>query len=80
MADNPLWASPARVNVGLIPSSLLLWLLVSSGVDVGSGGTSWEAISWEGISWEGLTWEGISWEGISWNSLSWERVAWEEVR
>jgi len=80
LADNPLWASPARVNVGLVPSSLLLNFLASSGVDVGSGGTSWEGISWEGISWEGLTWEGISWEGISWNSLSWESVAWEEVR
>ena len=80
LADNPLWASPAPVNAGLVPSSLLLRLLAASGADVGSGGMSWEGISWEGISWEGLSWEAISWEGISWSSLSWERVAWEEVR
>jgi len=80
LADNPLWASPAPVNAGLVPSSQLVRLLAASGVNVGSGGMSWEGISWEGISWEGLSWESISWEGVSWNSLSWERVSWEEVR
>jgi serine protease AprX len=80
MADSALWALPAPVNAGLVPSSLLFRLLAASGTDVGSGGTSWEGISWEGISWEGLTWEGITWEGISWNCVSWERIAWEDGR
>ena len=80
LADNPLWAAPATVNAGLVPSSLLMRLLASSGASVGSGGISWEGISWESVSWEGVSWEAISWEGISWNSLSWERVAWEGLR
>jgi len=80
LADNPLWAAPATVNAGLVPSSLLLRVLASSGANVGSGGISWEGISWEGLTWEAISWEAISWEGISWSSLSWESVAWEELR
>jgi serine protease AprX len=85
-----LTAHPARVNVGITPSRVLLYLLrldgelqlnghVENGRGVGSGGISWEGISWEGISWEGISWERVSWEGVAWESVSWESVTWESV-
>ena len=77
-ANDPLWAIPAPVNAGLVPSALLLRLLASEGTDVGSGGTSWEGISWEGISWESISWEGVAWEAVSWEGVTWDSVTWEQ--
>lgn len=89
-----LSARPARVNVGLKPSRVLLLVLQLNGQldgrhegqyqgqldgSVGWGGISWEGISWESVSWEGVTWESISWESVSWESVTWESVTWESV-
>jgi serine protease AprX len=71
-----LFARPARVNAGLLPSRVLLTLLAKSGSLLGPG-TAWEGISWEGISWEAVSWEGVAWEAVSWEGVTWDSVAWE---
>ncbi|MDQ2915439.1 MAG: S8 family serine peptidase [Chloroflexota bacterium] len=91
-AADSLSARPAKVNVGLKPSRVLLLLLQLNGQlegqrqgqfegqlegHVGWGGISWEGISWESVSWEGVTWESVSWESVSWESVTWETVTWE---
>jgi serine protease AprX len=76
--DNALGAKPARVNVGLLPSRVLLELLAEHG-DVFGPGIDWEGISWEGISWESVSWEGIAWEAISWEGVTWDGVTWDGV-
>jgi serine protease AprX len=70
-----LGAKPAKVNVGLVPSAVLLTVLQKSG-QLGSG-VDWTGVSWEGISWESVTWEGVTWESVSWESVTWEGVGWE---
>ena len=77
-AEASLIARPARVNVGVSPSRVLLLVLMENGQlppDV-----DWAGISWEGISWEGVTWEGVTWEAVSWESVTWESVTWESYR
>jgi subtilisin family serine protease len=64
-------------NVGLRPSSLLLHVLLASGVKL--RGVTWEGVTWEGITWESVTWEYIRWESVSWETVSWETVSWETV-
>jgi serine protease AprX len=71
LADAALTVQPARVNVGIWPSYVLVYMLAKSGLVLTSG------ISWEGISWEGISWETISWEGVAWESVSWEGIDWE---
>jgi serine protease AprX len=74
--DDALTARPARVNVGLVPSFVLLRMLAASGnvfgPDIAWDGISWEGISWEAVSWEGVAWEAVSWEGVTWDSVTWE--------
>jgi serine protease AprX len=75
-----LTVHPAKVNVGLRPSRVLLYVLQLSGQLEGAitwGGVSWEGISWESVSWEGVTWEAVSWESVTWESVTWESVTWE---
>jgi hypothetical protein len=74
--DDALTVRPARVNVDLLPSAVLLRLLAANG-NVFSPGMSWEGISWEGISWETVSWEGVAWEAVSWEGVSWDSVTWE---
>src|SRR2546421_6223917 len=74
--DDALTVRPARVNVGLLPSAVLLRLLAASGNLFGPG-MSWEGISWEGISWESVSWEGVAWEAVSWEGVTWDSVSWE---
>ena len=74
--DDALTVRPARVNVGLAPSAVLLRLLAANG-NVFSPGLSWEGISWEGISWESVSWEGVAWEAVSWEGVTWDSVSWE---
>jgi serine protease AprX len=76
--DDALTAQPALVNVGLLPSRVLLHLLAQNG-DVFGPGIDWEGISWEGISWESVSWEGVAWEAVSWEAVSWEGVTWDGV-
>jgi serine protease AprX len=76
--DDALTVRPARVNVGLQPSAVLLRLLAANG-NVFSPGMSWEGISWEGISWESVSWEGVAWEAVSWEAVSWEGLTWDSV-
>lgn len=71
-----LTVRPARVNVGLAPSLVLLRLLAASG-NVFSPGIAWDGISWEGISWESVSWEGVAWEAVSWEGVTWDSVTWE---
>jgi serine protease AprX len=79
--DDALTVRPARVNVGLLPSAVLLRLLAANGNVFGPGmsweGISWEGVSWETVSWEGVTWEAVSWEGVAWEGLTWDTVTWE---
>jgi serine protease AprX len=78
--DDSLAARPARVNVGLVPSLVLLRLLAESGnalPDIAWDGISWEGISWESISWEGVAWESVSWEGVTWDGVTWDGVTWD---
>jgi len=74
--DDALTVRPARVNVGLVPSAVLIRLLAASG-NVFGPGMSWEGISWEGISWEAVSWEGVAWEAVSWEGVTWDSVTWE---
>jgi serine protease AprX len=74
--DDALSARPARVNVGVLPSLVLLRLLAESG-NVFGPGIAWEGISWEGISWEAVSWEGVAWEAVSWEGVTWDSVTWE---
>jgi serine protease AprX len=74
--DDALTVRPARVNVELRPSAVLLRLLAMSGNVLGPG-IAWEGISWEGISWESVSWEGVAWEAVSWEGVSWDSVSWE---
>jgi serine protease AprX len=79
--DDALTVRPARVNVGLVPSLVLLRLLAASGQVLGTDitweGISWEGISWEAVSWEGVAWESVSWEGVTWDGVTWDSVTWE---
>ncbi|MGH2472052.1 MAG: S8 family serine peptidase [Candidatus Limnocylindria bacterium] len=79
--DDALTVRPARVNAGLLPSRVLLWLLAENGNVFGPGiawdGISWEGISWESVSWEGVAWEAVSWEGVTWDGVAWDSVTWE---
>ena len=79
--DDAHVARPARVNVGLAPSLVLLRVLAESGNVFGPGitwdGISWEGISWEAVSWEGVAWEAVSWEGVTWDGVTWDSVTWE---
>lgn len=75
-ADDALTAHPARVNVGVLPSLVLLRVLAVNGQIFGTDMT-WEGISWEGISWEAVSWEGVAWEAVSWEGVTWDTVAWE---
>jgi serine protease AprX len=75
-ATGALTARPARVNVGLAPSAVLVKVLAESG-QVLNEGVSWEGVSWEGITWESVSWEGVAWESVSWESVTWESVTWE---
>jgi serine protease AprX len=82
-ADDSLTAHPARVNLGLAPSLVLVRLLVENGQlpgDVIWDGVSWEGVTWESVTWEGVTWEAVSWESVTWESVTWESVTWESVR
>src|SRR5947207_2825028 len=74
--DDALSARPARVNVGLLPSRVLLRLLAANG-NVFGPGIAWDGISWEGISWESVSWEGVAWESVSWEGVTWDSVTWE---
>jgi len=74
-AFDALTAHPARVNVGVAPSAVLIKVLVASGQV--SGGVNWDGVTWEGITWESVTWEGVTWESVSWESVTWESVTWE---
>jgi len=74
--DDALAARPARVNVGLLPSRVLLRLLAANG-NVFGPGIAWDGISWEGISWESVSWEGVAWESVSWEGVTWDSVTWE---
>jgi hypothetical protein len=74
--DEALSVRPARVNLELRPSAVLLRLLAMSGNVLGPG-IAWEGISWEGISWESVSWEGVAWEAVSWEGVSWDSVSWE---
>jgi serine protease AprX len=74
--DDALTVRPARVNVDLAPSAVLLRLLAANG-NVFSPGMSWEGISWEGVSWETVSWEGVAWEAVSWEGVTWDSVTWE---
>ena len=74
--DDALAARPARVNVGLLPSRVLLRLLAANGNIFGPG-IAWDGISWEGISWESVSWEGVAWESVSWEGVTWDSVTWE---
>jgi serine protease AprX len=76
-AADALTAHPARVNVGVLPSLVLMALLAKSGASF-STGISWEGISWEGISWESVSWEGVAWEAVSWEGVTWDSMAWEQ--
>jgi serine protease AprX len=76
--DDALTVRPARVNVGLAPSAVLLRLLAASG-NLYLPGISWEGISWEGISWEVISWEAVSWEAVSWEGVTWDGVTWDSV-
>ena len=71
-------ARPARENVGVWPSFVLLNLLRSTGVFAGTG-TTWTGISWEAVSWESVSWDAVSWEGIAWESVSWDAVSWDAL-
>jgi serine protease AprX len=71
-------ARPARENVGVWPSLVLLNLLRSTGVFAGTG-TTWTGISWEAVSWESVSWDAVSWEGIAWESVSWDAVSWDAL-
>src|SRR5438477_587951 len=79
--DDALTVRPARVNVGLLPSRVLLRLLAANGKVFGPGiawdGISWEGVSWESVSWEGVAWESVSWEGVAWEGVTWDSVTWE---
>jgi serine protease AprX len=79
--DDALTVRPAVVNVGLLPSRVLLELLAENGNVFGPGidweGISWEGISWESVSWEGIAWEAVSWEGVTWDGVTWDSVTWE---
>jgi serine protease AprX len=75
-AAGALTARPARENVGLLPSQVLVTMLKSSGA-LGGAGTTWEGISWESVSWETVSWDAVSWEGIAWESVSWDAVSWD---
>jgi serine protease AprX len=81
--DDALTVRPARVNVGLLPSRVLLRLLAASGnvfgTDITWDGISWEGISWESVSWEGVAWEAVSWEGVTWDGVTWDGVTWDSV-
>jgi len=74
--DDALSVRPARVNVDLLPSRVLLRLLAANG-NVFGPGITWEGISWEGISWESVSWEGVAWEAVSWEGVTWDSVTWE---
>jgi serine protease AprX len=74
-AADAIATTPARVNVGIAPSNVLVRLLASTGA-LGPG-TSWEGISWEAVSWESVSWDAVSWEGIAWESVSWDTVSWD---
>jgi serine protease AprX len=78
-AATALVAQPSKVNVGLVPSAILLRLLARSGMAAPQG-VSWDGISWEAISWETVNWQGISWESVSWEAVSWEGATWERLR
>jgi serine protease AprX len=81
--DDALTVRPARVNVGLLPSRVLLRLLAENGNVFGPGiawdGISWEGITWEAVSWEGVAWEAVSWEGVTWDGVTWDGVTWDSV-
>jgi serine protease AprX len=74
--DDAISAHPAHVNVGVLPSLVLLRVLAVSGLVLGPD-LAWEGISWEGISWEAVSWEGVAWESVSWEGVTWDTVAWE---
>jgi len=78
-APNALTRTPATVNVGLVPSQLLLSLLSKSG-QLKVKGVTWEGVTWESISWESISWESISWESVTWESVTWEGVTWEKIK
>ncbi len=74
--DEALTVRPDRVNVGLLPSNVLLRVLAASG-NVFGPGITWDGITWEGISWESVGWEGVAWEAVSWEGVTWDSVTWE---
>ena len=74
-AARSLDTHPARVNVGLHPSNVLISLLASSGAL--GGGIRWDTVSWEAVSWETISWESVTWESVSWDSVAWESVSWD---
>jgi len=74
--DDALIVRPARVNVDLLPSLVLLRVLAANG-NVFGPGIAWDGISWEGISWESVSWEGVAWESVSWEGVTWDSVTWE---
>jgi serine protease AprX len=74
--DDALTVRPARVNLELRPSAVLLRLLAMSG-NVFGPGIAWDGITWEGISWESVSWEGVAWEAVSWEGVTWDSVSWE---
>lgn len=77
-ATAALWRTPAAVNVGLVPSSLLLALLTRMHA-LKVAGITWEGVTWDGITWETVSWETVTWESVSWETVSWEGIAWERV-
>ncbi len=77
-APNALTRTPAKVNVGLKPSQLLLAILTKAR-QLKVNGVTWEGVTWEGVTWETVTWEGVTWEGVTWEGVTWEVVTWETV-
>lgn len=77
-ATSALTVQPARVNVGLRPSALLLALLAQKHM-LRVNGVTWEGVTWDGVTWESVSWETVTWETVSWESVTWEGVTWERL-
>ncbi len=77
-AASALVRTPASVNVGLVPSQLLLAALTTLH-RLKVHGVTWEGVTWDGITWESVSWESISWETVSWETVTWEGVTWEDL-
>ncbi|TME27210.1 MAG: hypothetical protein E6I64_07105, partial [Chloroflexi bacterium] len=75
-AARSLSVQPARVNMGLRPSLVLVKVLAENG-SLAGGLVRWETVSWETVSWEAVTWESVTWESVTWEGVAWESVAWE---